>query len=1256
MGQTQPKVRQLKQSGATNNNNVIKWDGSDWAPAILTSANLSDFTEAVQDIMGAILADSDTINYTYTDLSGTITTAVRTQLSVTSDASGLKLEGDTLTPGANKIYGTNGSGDKGWFNSPSGADGNGIYSGSGNIGNNVSSSSTVAKIPGGTSSFSIAYSNLNTAIEIFNSVSNSQITLSNRPLTYQFVIHDLDMFLSFPGGTVYMESDLITFQDATALFTNTTATPDAKALVDIFSTDKALMLPRFDGTQFTAYDATPTNDGMVLYNTSTDKLMLRANNVWVDITTGSPILTASNGLTKTGTNVEWGGVLTEATTIDNANTYNTTFSGSFTANLLVVNNAATSGAGISTTSAGGTGIIAQATNSGLGGQFITEDVATNVLTALSISRNVTTGIGADNIGVGLEFAAETTTSQNTRANALISQWSTATHAGRRSKFSITSIHDAAESNSLEILSTGQLVLPKYGDNTFTGTATRYLQVDTNGLVIEGPITGVGGIYSGSGTIAAAAVATVTLNSSFKINYNGGVTALGVEDNNLTAYLRSKNASGFFTAENSLTSLGLGSGIMTFNGSQVRLRTNPFYVDIPNGNAYDSSAAFQVDSTTGSILVPRMTTVNRDAIATPANGSILYNTTTGKFTIREGGAWKEFTAASGIYGGSGTIPTATVATLASSGTFTFDWSTGSDAMLFTDGGLSPGIVMTSKDAQNSFTLSDDAVFMRINDNNTIVELLPASVRLAYDEGGSNPQEFQTDVDGFKFNSLNKMLVIPRMTTAQRTAIVSPIEGGILYNTSTQKLTYRNNTTYIEVANAAAGNGGIYGGSGTVATTVVATLTDSFKIKNASGNDAIAITGNNDVLITSNNGTAQMQTGNSGTTLSFSSTALQLNGTRTRVLNPMFFDDAGNPLGTAALLDLSSTTKVFYPPRMLTTEKNAISPDDGAVIYDTDTDALSVRSAGAWVSLVSSGGGIALSSITAATADTTVDHTNKQMTWNWSTATNHVPLKFTANGLTSGTIAEFTTSNASLNTTNGIFRVMNTGASQNGKLAVFGANNGTNTGMTWLTNGKVGIGEAAPAVGLHVVGNSGIRAESGILHSKSTGNDFTTVETASALRLENTTATNGRTWYLGSRNDGNLRIGNQDNPYIDIQKTTGMLIPFNSIALPGVSSSLSIAANTNNWDPNPNQDTTVWLVSATGAFNITGINNSYQGRIVYLINTGANLITLKKDDANSTDLKRILMRADVVLGQDNVVQLWYDVSAASGVGRWRVISQN
>ena len=84
----------------------------------IPASNLPDLTETVQDIVGAFVADSDTIDATYNDAGNAESLAVKLQMSVTSDASGVKLSGDASTPGNSKYYGTDGSGAKGYHTLP----------------------------------------------------------------------------------------------------------------------------------------------------------------------------------------------------------------------------------------------------------------------------------------------------------------------------------------------------------------------------------------------------------------------------------------------------------------------------------------------------------------------------------------------------------------------------------------------------------------------------------------------------------------------------------------------------------------------------------------------------------------------------------------------------------------------------------------------------------------------------------------------------------------------------------------------------------------------------------------------------------------------------------------------------------------------------------------------------------------------------------------------------------------------------------
>jgi len=57
----------------------------------------------------------------------------------------------------------------------------------------------------------------------------------------------------------------------------------------------------------------------------------------------------------------------------------------------------------------------------------------------------------------------------------------------------------------------------------------------------------------------------------------------------------------------------------------------------------ASALVEFISTTRGILFPRMTQVERDAIAVPASGLVIYNTTTGKLNLRGAVAWEAITS-------------------------------------------------------------------------------------------------------------------------------------------------------------------------------------------------------------------------------------------------------------------------------------------------------------------------------------------------------------------------------------------------------------------------------------------------------------------------------------------------------------------------------------------------------------------------------------------------------------------------------------
>jgi len=121
------------------------------------------------------------------------------------------------------------------------------------------------------------------------------------------------------------------------------------------------------------------------------------------------------------------------------------------------------------------------------------------------------------------------------------------------------------------------------------------------------------------------------------------------------------------------------------------------------------------------------------------------------------------------------------------------------------------------------------------------------------------------------------------------------------------------------------------------------TTALLVQNSSGTDLLKVT--DDGLINVNNNAIT----NVGAVISVSAQRLDSGG----VLGVIRHQ--GNQIGmgnnttgdASALLTLTSTTKGFLPPRMTTTQKNAIAtPASGLIVYDTDTNKLACYNGTTW----------------------------------------------------------------------------------------------------------------------------------------------------------------------------------------------------------------------------------------------------------------------------------------------------------------------
>lgn len=77
-------------------------------------------------------------------------------------------------------------------------------------------------------------------------------------------------------------------------------------------------------------------------------------------------------------------------------------------------------------------------------------------------------------------------------------------------------------------------------------------------------------------------------------------------------------------------------------NQIKVMRQQFTAPIPGiaiGESVvspNTSAILELNSTVRGLLIPRMTSTQRDAIVSPATGLLIYNTTTSKFNYYSGG--------------------------------------------------------------------------------------------------------------------------------------------------------------------------------------------------------------------------------------------------------------------------------------------------------------------------------------------------------------------------------------------------------------------------------------------------------------------------------------------------------------------------------------------------------------------------------------------------------------------------------------------
>jgi hypothetical protein len=392
-----------------------------------------------------------------------------------------------------------------------------------------------------------------------------------------------------------------------------TSAPDASAVLEVQSTQKGLLIPRMSSTDRDAIASPAT--GLMIFNTTTGTFEFYSGSTWTAFqsaySAGTGLSISAGTISVANTvvtsnylgNVEIGGVLS---TGGSGHASAVLSASSTTMGFLPPRMSATDRAGINATA----GLIVYQTDELKGlyvfdgtnwlhhSEWYTNAATTTSVFNLSKPANLHATDANANIGIGSGSLASITTGDNNVA------------------LGVNALNDISTSGNSTAIGYGALSSSTGTGNTSIGYASGAANV-----------TGYNNTFVGN-----------QANASSSSIYNATAIGNGAE---VTATNTIQLGNG------SVTNVNTAGGLTT--GGSVGIGTIT-----PN-----SKAILDISSTTKGVLVPQMTTSQRDAISSAPEGLLIYNTTSNQFEARRKGRLPERTiidympaSPSGSTGGNG----------------------------------------------------------------------------------------------------------------------------------------------------------------------------------------------------------------------------------------------------------------------------------------------------------------------------------------------------------------------------------------------------------------------------------------------------------------------------------------------------------------------------------------------------------------------------------------------------------------------------
>ena len=439
-------------------------------------------------------------------------------------------------------------------------------------------------------------------------------------------------------------------------------------------------------------------------------------------------------------------------------------------------------------------------------------------------------------------------------------------------------------NAVSGLATNNYALRLNAQNAVT--ANYALSIDNGDYYHQNGFIGIGVTPTTSEKIN---VEITTEENALKINstYAGLVTQRGVYS--LLSGVNTTNVAGYFSASNATNNYALiaAAGQSVFGAS----------------TATTANALVEFTSTTAGVVFPRMTTVQRNAIVTPVNGMVVYDTTLNAFYGYMNSAWRLIN---------------TVTSAGTNGTLPKFGSTGYD---LTDSIISEASSIATIKGETRVLLGTTTAINTTSERSLYVE-----------------HRTTTDLNADKLGLLS-VNYLTNQTVSNATDILSGMTGIVIWDQSTAAVSLTKDV----------GARGVFGG---------VYMTGNGTMSYAAGFSTTHSIGAGCTVTNLISYKASMGGTNTGTIGEYR--AFYLDDQSALPSAPsaanrygLYLADPGtnyiegtvgigtNSVTTSALLDLTSTSLGFLPPRMTTAQKGAIAtPANGLVVFDTDLQKLCV----------------------------------------------------------------------------------------------------------------------------------------------------------------------------------------------------------------------------------------------------------------------------------------------------------------------------